>query len=353
METMRHYPFIYFLYEANQVLVYKIQTLNYITIDDVVERGKWEAYELQPFESFAAFRHERSSPKEGWTLMVEQDHLNLFVDIINDTIQQQKVLTTTTAPMVHIVCSESVAGSLRVALAPPKYVIGFPDDLSIGPLWRLDEKRGQAFRHEWLMENINDGMDDFVNYHHFMNTIREIQDIPSHLPIYIWYGDNIEEQCGLRFFLYLLREKTNEIYLINTGKERVSIRQWNVEQYDKIRLTANAHLIFQQQWERLARTKEVLRLWLHQQIQAVPVNAYDSLIITRLEQLHQQQGTIDYIQTGALISELLTKMEAPPNIFFLEYRIRYLVYNGVFELKGIPKSMHHYQVKMRQKPLQH
>ncbi len=44
-------------------------------------------------------------------------------------------------------------------------------------------------------------------------------------------------------------------------------------------------------------------------------------------------------------------MDAPPNIFFLEYRIRYLVYSGGFELKGIPKSMHHYSVKLRKKPL--
>ncbi|WP_238323482.1 DUF3658 domain-containing protein [Planococcus antarcticus] len=30
----------------------------------------------------------------------------------------------------------------------------------------------------------------------------------------------------------------------------------------------------------------------------------------------------------------------------MEYRIRYLVYNGTFEIKGIPKSMRHYRVKL-------
>lgn len=95
--------------------------------------------------------------------------------------------------------------------------------MSIGPLWKLDEKRGQAFRHEWLMENINDGMDDFVNYHHFMNTIREIQDIPRHLPIYIWYGDNIEEQCGLRFsFIYYVKKRMKSILSI-LGKSVLAI----------------------------------------------------------------------------------------------------------------------------------
>ncbi len=347
METSMHYPFIYFLYDTNQVLVYKIQALEYITITDVMRKGEWQGFELQPSESFTAFHHEQSTPQQGWSFFVAQEQLHYFVEIINDYIQQ--VMTTTSAQMVHIVCSESAAGSLRVALAPPKYVIGFPEDLSIGPLWKLDEKRGQAFRDEWLRENINDGMDDFVNLNKLMNTIREIQDIPSNLPIYIWYGHNAEEQCGLRFLLYLLRDKTNEVVLIDTGEQDAINRHWNIELYAKKKLSAKERLIFQQQWESLAQTKDVCRLWLHQQIQAVPEHDYDKLIVSTLRQLHEEQGDTDFIHTGTFISALLTRMDAPPNIFFLEYRIRYLVYSGVFGLKGIPKSMHHYSVRIRQK----
>ena len=39
METSMHYPFIYFFYGTNQVLVYKIQALEYITIEDVMRKG--------------------------------------------------------------------------------------------------------------------------------------------------------------------------------------------------------------------------------------------------------------------------------------------------------------------------
>lgn len=349
METSMHYPFIYFFYDTNQVLVYRIQALEYITIAEVMREGEWQGYELKPSESFTAFHHEQSTPQQGWSFFMGQEELYQLVEIINDYIQQ--VITTASAQMVHIVCSESAAGSLRATLAPPKYVIGFPEDLSIGPLWKLDEKRGQAFRDEWLRENINDGMDDFVNRNKLMNTIREIQDIPSNLQIYIWCGYNAEEQCGIRFLLYLLRDKTNEVVLINTGEQRAINHQWNMEMYDIKRMSAKERLIFQQQWESLAQTKDVCRLWLHRQIQAVQENYYDNLIMSTIEQLHKEQGGTDFIQTGEFISELLTRMDAPPNIFFLEYRIRYLVYSGVFELKGIPKSMHHYSVKLRKKPL--
>jgi hypothetical protein len=40
-------------------------------------------------------------------------------------------------------------------------------------------------------------------------------------------------------------------------------------------------------------------------------------------------------------------MEVLASDSFLEYRIRHLVYTGVLELKGIPKSMRHYSVKLR------
>lgn len=44
METSMHYPFIYFFYDTNQVLVYRIQALEYITIEEVMREGEWQGY---------------------------------------------------------------------------------------------------------------------------------------------------------------------------------------------------------------------------------------------------------------------------------------------------------------------
>ena len=46
METSMHYPFIYFFYGTNQVLVYKIQALEYITIEDVMRKGNGRGMSL-------------------------------------------------------------------------------------------------------------------------------------------------------------------------------------------------------------------------------------------------------------------------------------------------------------------
>ena len=207
MESKANYPYIYFLLESNTVFVYRIKTHNYLNASDLIDRSEWEAYELQHHVQFEAFNHEESEATKGWSYWLEQDKLSDIVEIINDCIQKHRSVDQRIATQaVHIVSSESAAGSVRVALAPPKHVIGFPDGFSIGPLWKLEEKRGQTFRNNWLFENINDGQED-VYQNKFTNTLREIEDISNHVPIYIWYGNNADEQCGLRFFLYLLRDK--------------------------------------------------------------------------------------------------------------------------------------------------
>ena len=172
---------------------------------------------------FETFNHEESNPLEGKGYMIKQSDVNTMVEVVNKYIQKYRhsfssssVEAGDKAWPVHIVSSESAAGSLRVGLERPKVVIGFPDSFSIGPLWKLDEKVGQRFRNEWLYEHINYEQDDYEYENKFANTLREMEDIPGQVPIYIWYGNNADEQTGLRFLLFLLRDKTNDVFLMNS-----------------------------------------------------------------------------------------------------------------------------------------
>lgn len=88
-----------------------------------------------------------------------------------------------------------------------------------------------------------------------------------------------------------------------------------------------------------------MRLWVNDEIKGVPEN-YDPLIISNIEKLHNEQIIKDFIKNGIVIGEILNLMEGLISDSFLEYRIRYLVYSSVLELKGIPKSMRHYSVKL-------
>lgn len=358
MKVKVHFPFVYFSIEPNIVAVYKIKSLEYVNLTDVINIGEWEAYELQHSHQFEVFNHDKSKPSENpWSFYLEQEELYTIVEMINDVIQQQRSgAKHESITVVHITCSELAAGSLRVALAPPRHIIAFPDDLSIGPVCQLEAKLGQTFRKEWLFENINNEQDDHIEFNKFVNSLREIDNIPEYIPIYIWVGNNANEQCLLRFFLYLLKDKANEIYLMQTSEHNkygdtgllssLQLSQLFLNSKNKP-LTVQEKLSLQKEWGHLSQTRNVLRRWENGEIKSVSEDYFDALIINTIEKLHQDHAMKDFIKTGAVIVELISQMEECPNVFYLEYRIRFLVYHGVLALKGVPKSMRHYCVKLR------
>ncbi|MGN7386708.1 DUF1835 domain-containing protein [Sporosarcina sp. SAFN-015] len=355
-------------------MVYQIKTQKYVTVLDVNENGDWQTFEVEHEDAFEAFNHETGNLLEGQGFVMDQNDLNQIVDIINESIQKHRQ-SYSRSPIdefevmpVHIVSSESAAGSLQVGLDRPKIVIGFPDSFSIGPLYNLHEKAGQTFRNEWIYEHINYEQDDYIYENKFSSTVREIDDIPSQYPIYIWYGDNVDEQIALRFLLFLLRDKANDIFLLNStelyakyitsqGENRKISYTSQIESNDLrilfVKGKKDAPLSEQlrsqllEEWLFLAQTKEDLRIWEKDEIKGVNEDYFDSLIIDTLEMLHRKQEKKDFIMAGMVIGEVLAETKELINVFFLEYRIRNLLYSGFLEFKGIPKSMRHYSVKLR------
>ncbi|WP_347792299.1 DUF1835 domain-containing protein [Solibacillus sp. CAU 1738] len=350
------------------MFVYQIHTHKYLTSADFTEVGLFEVYEINNPDEFEQFLHEEHRQVQGRSMFLSQDELNGLIEEINRQIHSYRQSTTIQEKQqgaIHIVMSESAAGSLRVGLPRPKTVIGVPDSLSIGPLWKLHEKIGQNFRNEWLFENINYEQEDGEMQQKFNNTLLQIEDISNDVPIYIWYGNNADEQIGLRFILYLLREKTNDIYLMNSTDLYEKYRKTNEKQaifhtaqvdadfleliFERIDnhklLTAEECRQFRKEWEKLSETRDVLCSFDSDEILALPEDHYDSLILESIENLHNGQETKEFIKVGLIIGEIYQHQFI--DIFFLEYRIRHLIYNELLELKGIPRSMRHYSVRLR------
>lgn len=124
--------------------------------------------------------------------------------------------------MIHIIFGAAAAGSLKQAIREMKQnqiddIIAFNDIYSIGPLLQLHEHKGQANRIEWLrnvMSNEFGHFDDMVNDQHKM--LQQIKEIKAGSRILIWAGSNAHEQIGLRYAVYLLKEKSIELSVINT-----------------------------------------------------------------------------------------------------------------------------------------
>jgi hypothetical protein len=108
-------------------------------------------------------------------------------------------------------------------------------------------------------------------------------------------------------------------------------------------LSIQERIQYQKEWETLAETKGLLRLWLKGRVEEVSEDYYDRLIMSTIKEINPT----DFIKAGRVIGSVMALTEEMVSDVFIEYRLRHLIYNGLLELKGIPKSMRHYSVKVR------
>jgi hypothetical protein len=275
---------------------------------------------------------------------------------------------------VHIIFGDSASGCLRVALKglgvnQEEKVITFSDPFSIGPAWQLHTEEGQKSREEWFKKHFRYSEEDIKHYTQcFQNTLHEIRSIPSDVPVTIWTGENAYEQTGLRFVLYLLREKANNIVIINTTEahnqhfnrsELTYVAQYtgeiNPERlqtiYEKNRLnqplSSQDRERLSKEWLRLADRQEVLRIWKNGCVQSVKEEWCDSYIIQAAQELHSKQKQKDFMKSARVVGEALGSLEQYVGDEFLEYRLRALINKELFEAKGSLESMRYYSVKLR------
>ena len=311
-------------------------------------------YEINTPSEFEEFHHENYRPLRSRTWFIKQEIMSDMVEKINSFIQESLQLHQRSKGPIHLVSSESAAGSLKVGLPKPHTVIAIPDNFTFGPLGKLDKKTEQKIREEWLFDHINDEQEEGDYASKFSNMLRQIDDIADSIPIYLWCGNNVAEQIGIRFMVYLLGEKKNAIYLITEDKIAISytshlhseqIKKIFEQNKDVLPLSSNERSTYIEEWFKLVDSKEVLRKWNGREIIGVTENYYDSLIQATAEMLHNSQSEKEFLPVGEVIAEILNKEIIDP--FFLEYRVRHLTYDGTFQIKGIPKSMHSYKIKLK------
>ncbi|MEO4052775.1 DUF1835 domain-containing protein [Solibacillus sp. CAU 1738] len=274
----------------------------------------------------------------------------------------------------HIVFGDSPTGSLKIALKElalnqQEKIITFSDLFSIGSIWNLHDSQGVTNRYEWLSTHINIDDEVLFNYEeNFKQTILDIEQIPRHHPNIIWVGENAHEQTGLRFVLYLLKEKINDVFTINTNEaykthfDRTEIDftplhmgELSSEQLKQIyenekngnELTQTERKAFEQQWEQLCENKEVLRIWEINEIMSVPETFYDEYIINTVKKFHQKKNHNDFIKSARIIGEVIGHLNQYVGDQFIEYRVRRLIVDGIFDMEGVPKAMRYYSIKIR------
>jgi len=275
---------------------------------------------------------------------------------------------------IHIIFGDSAAGSLRYAikqmgLADTNKVVSFNDRYSIGPIWHLHEEEGRKQRYEWLRDHINNGYDSLdVDLEEEVYPKSLIAQMPAEASIVLWIGNNAHDYAGLRYTIYLLRNCLNKVFVFNA--EDACSRRFNSpdrfidyihlgevpteklqavfgESEENGPLTRETRDQLEREWLTLAEQQEVLRVWNDNKLVGVDEHYFDTYLFETVEQLLSDKPKGEFIKAARVVGQALGYCEQYVGDQYFEFRLRELIYAGKLEIKGIPKAMRFYSVRLK------
>jgi Protein of unknown function/Domain of unknown function (DUF1835) len=281
--------------------------------------------------------------------------------------------------VVHILFGDSAAGCFKLALKEmgadynDEKIICVREMFSIGPTWKFYEKVGNQSRYKWLQNNLSDEDGEFDEFkENLSRAVNQIMSIKEDIPIYLWAAENAEEQTGLRFVVNLLKKKNNDIFVMNTtkgfnelfskGKRKYSISHtgeiapekfqviYEKQREVKSPLTQQEREHYEKEWISLTENKETLRIWKNGTVEGVPEEYFDDIIINRAKKLHGKRKTNEFFKSLRLIGDVLGHIHLDQYISdtFINYRLKKMIENGIFEMEGSLEAMRLYSVRLKQ-----
>ncbi|CAM3948480.1 hypothetical protein BAQ48_19740 [Bacillus luti] len=300
---------------------------------------------------------------------------NYSEDIIKNLMDIPKQLTSNTSynrnvkesSHIHITFDDSTAGCLKHMLGQEErleeMVVTFSEFFSIGPIYKIHMNEGQLARQKWLVNNLtaydNYFEDEYLR--RFMETLEDLHSIPNETPITIWKADNAHEHVGLCFVIAQLKDKKN-IRIINTSEaSRIILKQDYAIRgtgelspeslsavlrncVDSPYLTIESRVNFENEWDRLSNSTEFLRVWKESDVHSVQEDFFDQFIIECAKSVGADR---EFLKAPRVIGEALGLVEQLVGDTFLEYRLKQLIKQEVFEFVGSLEEMRFYSVKLK------
>jgi len=261
---------------------------------------------------------------------------------------------------VHIVFGDSAVGILKYFFQNNQNefngeIINFREEHSIGPIYEIDAEIGLRKRIEWFEKMLKEisVYDYFENIEkEFIDTYESIKNIEPDSKIVIWYGENTDNQVGLRYLNSLLRNK--ELYEVNVSESYVG--DYNGDRYKPRAFGECApeeidHLILTMKklekekcnrlindWQVLRTSKEKLRILKNDKIIEVDESYYDHEILSNC--------TFNFKKAVSVIGSTMGKSQQLIGDMYLDYRLRKLIESGKVKYRGKLEAMRDFEIRV-------
>lgn len=332
---------------------------------------------LLTFHQVEAAANDQLAKEELYPFLKEMyDHL---LDIRQNQVRRWQPDTGTKT--VHVVFGRSPAGSLKCVIealgrVDTDKIVSFDlDYFAFGPLHDLHTEEGRKRREEWFRDHINESRkDDGISYEEYHGElVKQLSGIPPEARIVILSCKNAHERTGLLWAVYLLRHHPNPIHIIDadeacgkkynmpdywckynhTGEitpEKLQEVYMEAEQEDPIPGETRRQL--EDKWLKLSGRHETLRLWEDDDLRSVGVDYLDAYLLRTVEELQHRLPEHEFIKAARVIGQAIGMWDDYIGDVFFEYRLRHLIYEGRLEIKGVPRAMRYYGVRLKKRSVQ-
>lgn len=265
---------------------------------------------------------------------------------------------------IHIAFDDSTAGSLRMMLRskPGEIVVTLSDNLMVGTLVDdQDFSRSFAARKDWFLArySVSDA-DEKKSF--LLESAVDWLNWPQQLmewPCIVWAGNAASEQLGLRRLLSLIRDHPN-VMVVNAvsihqhSNTNITYRGTFELDSDKLRtaldskelvpLTPKEQADYRADWKRLMKEEGVLRVLQGDVLRTVSESYFDDEIVKAAYRIEARNGF--YKKSARLVGEVIGHGEWAVSDSYIEYRLRYLIQQGVFNYTGELDAMRNYSVSL-------
>ncbi|MFJ7744674.1 DUF1835 domain-containing protein [Peribacillus sp. NPDC097295] len=276
--------------------------------------------------------------------------------------------------MKHILFNQAASGSLKHALKGERVdIIAFPDSLGAGPIHRLLTEEGITERLEWLQKAYR--FDEKMSQQYvalFHDAIIRIQQIEEGDSVIIWTCENAAEQFGLRLVSHLLSGKKCAISVCNTYFPMLYFHEDKHAQFDirhsgevspdqmkqmlKLneleQLTEGKIALLKNEALQLMEGHSTVRTWVRGRMIEDIESRDDESIIQYANEFQSKYGVDEFYNATRLIGHVLGWSQHDISDTWIDYRLRMLIKNGVFDYTGDTRDMRSYQVRLKKEPKQ-
>ncbi|PSL46075.1 uncharacterized protein DUF3658 [Chitinophaga niastensis] len=275
--------------------------------------------------------------------------------------------------LIHVVFGQPSVPVLGEAIAMDEKMEGeilcFEDDLSVGPLFILDTKEGQAGRKQFwqqlagiqpqpVVENeagasVQEAAEEPGDADRFRALKAQLKENPEQ-EVWIWAGQNARDVCGYYWLVSQLYDFAGRIHIIYLNNlpflnEKggvfypTHLHQILPKEFLKAKKLARPISLAEyeldgDEWHRLMNENAGIRLLEGgKKIKGEPTLFYD-------KELTAQSGK-EFVKAWRIVQQVTGKLKYPVMDQFLGWRLKELIREGKLESKGELKTIRDFEVK--------